>query len=142
VLDGVSGTVICCQRLRHQFEEVFTPATEEALRTHYVNSLIAAFPDPAAGATSDVCLILTMRADFYSSALYYGELADKLQNRVEYLSPMTVDELRDAILKPASAVGVEFEPSLIQEILSDVVQSPGGLPLLQFALREMWKQLK
>ena len=62
-----------------QFEELFTPATNEDLRARYIDTLIGAFPDPADGATPDVCLVLTMRADFYSSAFAYRTLADKLQ---------------------------------------------------------------
>ena len=83
-----------------------------------------------------------MRADFYSSALAYRTLADKLQNRVEYLGPMTRDELRAAVVEPASALEVEFEPGLVEQILDDVEKSPGGLPLLQFALREMWMRMR
>jgi energy-coupling factor transporter ATP-binding protein EcfA2 len=125
-----------------QFEELFTSVTNNVLRERYIDLLIQAFPDPAIGVTPDVCLMLTMRADFYSSALAYGALADKLQNRVEYMGAMTRDELRAAIVKPALAVGVEFEPGLVEAVLDDVERSPGGLPLLQFALREMWKRLK
>ena len=55
---------------------------------------------------------------------------------------MTRDELREAIVKPAKAVQVEFEPGLVDTILDDVEKRPGSLPLLQFALREMWARLK
>jgi hypothetical protein len=55
---------------------------------------------------------------------------------------MTRDELREAIVKPAEAVGVKFEPGLVNTILDDVEKRPGSLPLLQFALREMWGRLK
>ena len=55
---------------------------------------------------------------------------------------MTREELRDAIEKPAEAVNVGFEPGLVDTILDDVEKRPGSLPLLQFALREMWGRLK
>jgi len=55
---------------------------------------------------------------------------------------MNRDELREAIVKPAEAVGVGFEPGLVNTILDDVEKRPGSLPLLQFALREMWGRLK
>jgi hypothetical protein len=121
-----------------QFEEIFTLVPDEALRNRFIDALIAAFPDPAQGATPDVSLVLTLRADFVSQAINYRPLADKLKDRVEYLGPMTREELRAAIVEPAKAVGVEFEPGLVDTILDDVEKRPGSLPLLQFALREMW----
>jgi hypothetical protein len=125
-----------------QFEEVFTLVADEALRNRFIDALIAAFPDPVANAVPDVCLVLTLRADFYNAALRYRPLADRLQDHIENLGPMNRDELREAIVKPAEAVGVGFEPGLVNTILDDVQRRPGSLPLLQFALREMWGRLK
>ena len=124
-----------------QFEEVFTLVSDEALRNRFIDALIAAFPDPRRRAP-DVCLVLTLRADFYNAALRHRPLADRLQDHVENLGPMTRDELRDAIVKPAEVVNVGFEPGLVDTILDDVERRPGRLPLLQFALREMWGRLK
>ena len=55
---------------------------------------------------------------------------------------MARDELREAIVKPAEAVHVGFEPGFVDTILDDVEKRPGSLPLLQFALREMWGRLE
>src|SRR5262249_2360254 len=55
---------------------------------------------------------------------------------VENLGPMTRDELSEAIRGPAG--DVVFEPGLVDTLLEDVESRPGNLPLLQFALREMW----
>jgi energy-coupling factor transporter ATP-binding protein EcfA2 len=125
-----------------QFEEVFTLVADEALRERFIDALIEAFPDPARGAAPEVCLVLTLRADFYNAALRYRPLADRLQDHVKNLGPMTREELREAILKPTEAVEVEFEPGLVATILDDVEKRPGSLPLLQFALREVWGRLK
>ncbi len=54
-----------------QFEEAFTLVSNEAPRNRFLDELIAAFPDPNHGAPSDVCLVLTLRADFYNAALRY-----------------------------------------------------------------------
>ena len=120
-----------------QFEEVFTLVSDEALRNRFIDALIDAFPDPAPGAAPDSSRA-ALRADFYNAALRHRPLAGKLQDRVENLGPMTRDELREAIVRPASAVHAEFEPGLVDAILDDVEKRPGSLPLLQFALREMW----
>jgi WD40 repeat protein len=125
-----------------QFEEVFTLVSDEGLRNSFIDTLIAAFPDPAQGVMPDVVLALTLRADFYNAALGYRPLADRLQDHVENLGPMTRDELREAILEPAKAVGVHFERGLAETILDYVGKRPGSLPLLQFALREMWGRMK
>jgi hypothetical protein len=127
-----------------QFEEAFTFVPDDELRNRFIDALIDAFPDPVRGTTPDVCLVLTLRADFYSAALRHRPLADKLQDRVENLGPMTRAELRDAIVKPAEELEppVAFEHGLAGTILDDVERRPGSLPLLQFALREMWGRLK
>ncbi len=148
---SLKGVIAECRRsnpgkrillIADQFEEAFTLVPDDALRERFINALIEAFPDPPQGSTPDDCLVLTLRADFYSAALRYRPLADRLQDHVENLGPMTRDELREAIVKPAEAVGVEFGPGLVDTILDAVERRPGSLPLLQFALREMWRRLK
>jgi WD40 repeat protein len=121
-----------------QFEEVFTLVGEEALRSKFIDALLTGFNDRT-GRPRDSCLVLTLRADFYGMALRHRQLADALQGRLENLGPMTRDELRDAIVKPAGVVS--FEDGLVDTLLDDVTSRPGSLPLLQFALREMWGRL-
>src|SRR5262249_21374921 len=89
----------------------------------------------------DICLIMTLRADFYGLALRHRPLADALQGRVENLGPMKREELQTAIARPAAAAKVSFEPGLVETLLDEVAMKPGSLPLLQFALREMWSRL-
>ena len=121
-----------------QFEEAFTVVEDDAVRNRFIDVLLAGFPDPAAGRVPDICLILTMRADFYGRALRHRPLADALQNHVENLGPMNREELQAAIVHPAANSGVAFEPGVVETLLDTVEKKPGGLPLLQFALREMW----
>ncbi len=122
-----------------QFEEVFTLVRDEALQLRFIDSLLAGFPDRSDGNSPDVCLVLTLRADFYGMALRHRPLADALQGRMENLGPMTREELREAIVRPAGAD--TFENGLVDTLLDDVGRRPGSLPLLQFALREMWGRL-
>jgi ABC-type oligopeptide transport system ATPase subunit len=121
-----------------QFEEAFTLVADDAVRNRFIDVLLAGFPDPATGGVADICLILTMRADFYGSALRHRPLADALQNHVENLGPMNREELQAAIVSPARHAGVAFEPGMVETLLDAVQSTRGGLPLLQFALREMW----
>jgi CHASE2 domain-containing sensor protein len=52
--------------------------------------------------------------------------------------PETAKELEQAVRRPASEVGLEFETGLDRRILGDVGDEPGNLPLLEFVLRELW----
>src|SRR5271166_4390759 len=128
----------CILLIADQFEETFTLVEDETLRHRFIDVLLAGFPDPARSSSPDVSLILTMRADFYGRALLYRPLADALQGHVENLGPMSRDELRLAIETPAKNEKVSFESGLVETLLHDVESKPGSLPLLQFALREMW----
>ena len=121
-----------------QFEETFTLVEDEATRNRFIDVLLAGFRDPVSSAAPDVSLILTMRADFYGRALLYRPLADALQGHVENLGPMSREELRAAIVQPAANANLSFDPGLVETLLDDVESKPGSLPLLQFALREMW----
>ena len=48
------------------------------------------------------------------------------------------DELERAIGTRPSGVGVGVEPALVAEIVADVADQPGALPLLQYALTELF----
>src|SRR6516165_11775046 len=121
-----------------QFEEAFALVDDEALLHRFIDVLLAGFPDPTPERSPDICLILTLRADFYGRALRHRPLADALQGHVENLGPMNREELRAAICQPAANANVSFESGLVETLLDDVESKPGSLPLLQFALREMW----
>ena len=89
-------------------------------------------------------IVLTLRADFYGSCASYPgpALRTALAGHQELIGPMTEDELRQAIERPVQEDGYEctFEPGLVETLLRDVKQQPGALPLLQFALKELWLQ--
>ena len=122
-----------------QFEEAFTLVADDTLRAHFIDLLLAGFPH-GAPSPPDVALVLTMRADFYENALLHPGLAEALQDRVVNLGPMSREDLRAAIERPA--LPVTFEPGLVDTLLDEVEAQPGALPLLQFALTEMWRRLE
>ena len=121
-----------------QFEEVFTLIGEESRRRRFIEVLLSGFRDDYPGDRPQISLILTLRGDFYGAAILHRPLADALQGRVENLGPMTRSELEEAVLRPAGKV--TFDEGLIHSLLDEVEKSPGNLPLLQFALREMWRR--
>src|SRR5262249_541656 len=87
-----------------------------------------------------VAVVLTMRSDFLSACAGFERLAAVLSAHQELVGPMTQVELREAIERPADLVGCEVEPALTERLLADVVGQPGALPLLQFALTEVWRR--
>lgn len=121
-----------------QFEEVFTLCRDEAERKAFFETLMGA----SAALPSKLCLVLAMRSDFIGKCLEqdYSGLADQVQTHLLSVRPMTQEELTNAITKPAQQAGISLETGLIETLLRDLEQSPGGLPLLQFTLRELWQQ--
>ena len=117
-----------------QFEELFrlTPETE---RGPFLRALLNA------AAASPLTVVLTLRSDFYGLALEADRgLSDALGRWQVNLGPMREDELRRAIEGPASKVGLKLDPGVADLILEDVAAEPGRLPLLEYALVELWKR--
>jgi WD40 repeat protein len=123
-----------------QFEELYTSRLDEAIRRNFLDKLIAGIAAPTAQMPFAPILVATMRADFLGNALSYRPFADVLQNADLKLGPMNRAELTEVIEKPAKMLGVKFEAGLVERILGDVDKEPGILPLLEFALTELWKQ--
>ena len=87
-------------------------------------------------------LLLTLRADFFDKALSNRQLSDALQSGGYNLGPMNEVELEQAIVKPAAKQQVTLEPGLTNQLVQATVGRPGRLPLLEFALTELWTQQK
>jgi hypothetical protein len=83
-------------------------------------------------------LLLTIRADYVGRALELGELADALADADVKLGPMNVAEIRQAIEAPARVLEVELQPGLADELARAVGARPDALPLLEFALADLW----
>ena len=118
-----------------QFEELFTLVPDEASRTHFLDILTAAATDPR----SRLRIIVNLRADFYDRPLHYPEFGRLIRNHIETVLPLTAEELERAILHPAEQAGVSFEPGMVATIIDDVLYQPGALPLLQYALTELFE---
>jgi WD40 repeat protein len=63
-----------------------------------------------------------------------------VQERTEVVVPLTSEELEQAIRYPAERVGGVLEEGLVTTIVADVVEQPGALPLLQYALTELFER--
>ena len=115
-----------------QFEELFT-TTPSAAREPFVRLLLQALEE------SHLSLVLTLRADFYGHAIDVSRaLSDRMQRGVINIGPMTSEELHQVITEPAQRVGLTFAVGLADRLYADVSHEPGNLPLLEFALTELW----
>lgn len=117
-----------------QFEEMFTLVNDESVRSQFLASLLTAVLDPQ----SRLRVIITLRADFTDRPLQYVDFGELLRRRTEFVLPLTPDELDSAIRGPARRLGLDFEAGLVQGIIHDVGDQPGTLPLLQYALTELF----
>ncbi|WP_327404520.1 hypothetical protein OG194_33600 [Streptomyces sp. NBC_01288] len=118
-----------------QFEEVFTLCRDTAERTRFIDLLLTARePD------SRLRVLVAVRADFYPRCAEHRELARALCGAGMLVGPMSAEELRDVVVKPAQATGLIVERELTARIVEDVLGEPGGLPMLSHALLETWRR--
>lgn len=125
-----------------QFEELYTLYSEPETQQRFLDVLLQAISpaSPPPYPQTPLHLVLTLRADFLTQVLAHRSFADALRDADVKLGPMTLEELRRAIEKPAETQGVTFEPGLTERILSEVNDQPGNLPLLEFALTALWEE--
>jgi WD40 repeat protein/serine/threonine protein kinase len=117
-----------------QFEEAFTLCDDDDARAHFLDLIVAAVTEPR----SRVRVVITLRADYYDRPLHDPHFGELMRHRLETILPLSAEELERAIVKPAERVGVSFEAGLVSSIVADVKYQPGALPLLQYALTELF----
>ncbi len=122
-----------------QLEELFTLA---AAGTDAATALRAL---AALAALPTVWVVATMRSDFAYRLEAFPEIMAHLRRSAPYaLLPPRGDELADMIREPAAAAGLEFEErdgvSLDREILRDATANPESLPLVEYALEQLYQQ--
>jgi len=116
-----------------QAEELWSLVDDEE-RDRFVTALAEAL-----GAhDSRLLVVMTLRADFFARPLLSPSLGELVRTGTEVVTPLARDELERAIARPAESVGVQLEPGLATEVIADVARQPGELPLLQYALTELF----
>ncbi len=120
-----------------QFEELFTPKLEKD-NVNFLNLVLGAIQEVG----DFFKVIITLRSDFLDECLGMKELAP-LITKSQVLVPSCRLEDRQyyqIIAKPAQKVGLEVEDGLIALLLEELKE--GSLPLLQYALEELWHKRK
>jgi formylglycine-generating enzyme required for sulfatase activity len=115
-----------------QTEELFTLASPS--EANLVGQSLAALASiPAAR------VLAAIRGDFVTRLAALGGLGEGLSHSLYLLRPLTEENLRQVILGPAQTRGVAFETdAMLETLVASARTAPGGLPLLQFALAELW----
>ena len=85
-------------------------------------------------------LIICVRSDFVSRLVTLRGFAGVVSHALHLIGPLTRERLRSTIVGPARQAGVRFaSEQLVEDLVNDAESSAGGLPLLQFALTELWE---
>ncbi len=125
-----------------QFEETFTLNPDKNLQHNFLDHLVKLAQEEQ----KQFRFILTMRSDFVSHTLQHADFGGVLDKSTRMLTAMSREELKEAIEEPAKTHNVSLEAGLTDVILDDVLTDKdkgdvaGRLPLLEFALTELWQK--
>jgi eukaryotic-like serine/threonine-protein kinase len=118
-----------------QLEELFTLGDPGEVAV--LDAGLAAVLDDVPG----LRLLATARADFLARISTLPGLGRDLPRMLYFLRPLPPERLRDVIVGPAAAVGARFESDkIVDDLVAATAQAgSGGLPLLSFALADLWE---
>ncbi|MBL1082377.1 hypothetical protein JK359_10345 [Streptomyces actinomycinicus] len=119
-----------------QFEEVFTLCRDRDERDAFIAMLVAAATAPA-GRTR---VVLGVRADFYGHCVRDPLLAEAMRDAQFAVGPMSSQELREAVTRPARLAGCTVTGPLLAAVVADATGQPGALPLVSHAMVETWRR--
>jgi serine/threonine protein kinase/formylglycine-generating enzyme required for sulfatase activity len=116
-----------------QLEELLTLAAPEEAR------VVAAAVAALAVRSPSLRVLTCARSDFLSRLAMLPGLGDEMARGLYFLRPLAGEPIREVIVRPAAAKGVVYESAaLVETLVAQTEHEPGGLPLLQFTLAELW----
>ena len=116
-----------------QAEELFTMCAEPARRDAFAEALVLASANPR------VRVVLALRDDFLCRIEQLPAWRGSLGRAVHVLGIPGRDDLERMITVPARRRGFGFDdPALPLEIVEQVADRPGALPLVAFAAAQLW----
>jgi hypothetical protein len=118
-----------------QFEELFNETKDRRVRAAFIDSLLTAADMVG---NHPIHIVVTLRADFYGRCWEHPCLPGRIANNQLAVPQPRNEALRDIIEKPIALAGARFEAGLVERILQDLGEEPGNLPLLEFALDQLW----
>ena len=149
---GLLPTDELCLPLHRRMVVQYLPRADGVRQLHlYYGDKEISFDDPAMfpfgealGAlltrTPAARLLVTARSDYLGRIAMLPGIGDVVSRSLYILRPLGPDKIREVVVGPAHAKGVAFEsPALVNELVETTARTDGGLPLLQFALAELWE---
>jgi hypothetical protein len=118
-----------------QFEETFTQVSRDDERLAFLNLLTHA----ATVENGRVTILFALRSDFVSHCAAYPQLNGLINQQFFQVGAMSPDELVSAMAQPALRVGLRIDPDLIAQIVNEMRDAPSELPLMQFALNDLFE---
>lgn len=86
-------------------------------------------------------VVTTIRSNFWGRLAESEPTTQKINDGSYYLvGPMAPTALLEMIQRPADATGYTFERGLVDEMLKEAGKEPGNLPLLAYALNQLFEQ--
>jgi hypothetical protein len=118
-----------------QFEELYTLVSEERERKAFTACLAGVADD----VTSPLRVIISIRSDFLDRVPEDEHFMAELTRGLLFLTPPGREGLREALVQPAELAGHGFESTaMVDHMLDHLQETPGALPLLQFAASKLW----
>lgn len=117
-----------------QLEELATVASREdaAIAGQALGTLAAGLPG--------IRVLGSVRSDFLTRVATLPGLGEMVPRAILLLRPLSADGVREAIVGPVRAKGARFESdALVETLVASTASADGSLPLLQFALAELWE---
>ncbi|MGB3205072.1 MAG: pentapeptide repeat-containing protein [Crinalium sp.] len=121
-----------------QFEELYTLCDDEQVRSAFVENLLCAASD----SSQRVSVIITMRSDFLGKTQQHPRLNQLFSSQGFLVPIMQPEELEIAITEPAKRAGYELDRAVVELLITETKGQEGALPLLQFALTQIWEGLR
>lgn len=120
-----------------QFEEAFSICSDEAQRNAFLENLRLAAID----AGGPVKLVLTLRTDFLPQVQRINWLNQAITYNGYIVPKMEEAALKAAISEPARRAGYTLDAATVDLLVAQTRGRDGALPLLQFALSQIWQGL-
>lgn len=113
-----------------QLDEIITGCADPGELTKFVDALKFAARAPA----SRTRVVLVLRNGFPSHRVSLPDDSKLL------VGPLSADELRAVITRPAVRAGCAIEGALLATLIAESAGQAGALPLISQALRETWRR--
>ncbi len=118
-----------------QCEEIYSLCEDGTERDILIGNLLYA----AQHRSQQVSVIITFRSDFLGETHQHPSLNRLFAQQGVLVPAMDKENLREAIARPAQQAGYPLDDATINLLIEQTEGRDGALPLLQFALTQIWE---